>query len=322
MKSFTYERAGSPTEAAASAARTPGAKFIAGGTNLLDLMKLEIETPMHLIDVNGLKLDTIEATGEGGLRKQANFHKSSMMMLDFDNGGLSIEDFIRFFWIQSGRGNKRSFIIFNSFSRSPEQPNRYRVCLMYKSPATSLEAHQSVYDSVVCRLEQYGYTEESAQLDRQCRTGNQSFYMPATNAAQPDWHYFNAFGCTTRGIERHGIVPDHYLRTSLISVPEKATVVNIANPLKDEPRKSIDEWKLEISGMSEGRRKILFKFGWAMATQFKLSRTQVFEHLQDVALGDDVLSANIDGVMISLNKKRLLARSSINSSSSLMIDCA
>ncbi|EMD99989.1 xanthine dehydrogenase family protein subunit M [Pseudomonas sp. FeN3W] len=68
MKSFTYERAGSPTEAAASAARTPGAKFIAGGTNLLDLMKLEIETPMHLIDVNGLKLDTIEATGEGGLR--------------------------------------------------------------------------------------------------------------------------------------------------------------------------------------------------------------------------------------------------------------
>jgi xanthine dehydrogenase YagS FAD-binding subunit len=68
MKSFTYELATSAAEAAASAARTPGAKFIAGGTNLLDLMKLEIETPMHLIDVNGLKLDTIEATGDGGLR--------------------------------------------------------------------------------------------------------------------------------------------------------------------------------------------------------------------------------------------------------------
>ncbi|WP_417792074.1 FAD binding domain-containing protein [Stutzerimonas xanthomarina] len=68
MKSFTYERAESPAEAAASAARTPGAKFIAGGTNLLDLMKLEIETPMHLIDVNGLKLDKIEGTGDGGIR--------------------------------------------------------------------------------------------------------------------------------------------------------------------------------------------------------------------------------------------------------------
>ena len=49
-------------------ARTPGAKFIAGGTNLLDLMKLQIETPRHLVDVNGLYLDTIEPTGEGGLR--------------------------------------------------------------------------------------------------------------------------------------------------------------------------------------------------------------------------------------------------------------
>jgi xanthine dehydrogenase YagS FAD-binding subunit len=68
MKSFTYERARTPGEAAASAARNEGAKFIAGGTNLLDLMKLQIETPTHLIDVNHLALDKIEETAEGGLR--------------------------------------------------------------------------------------------------------------------------------------------------------------------------------------------------------------------------------------------------------------
>ncbi|MHA0984181.1 FAD binding domain-containing protein [Kosakonia cowanii] len=68
MKTFTYERVTTPAEAAASAQRTEGAKFIAGGTNLLDLMKLEIETPTHLIDVNGLALDSIEVTAEGGLR--------------------------------------------------------------------------------------------------------------------------------------------------------------------------------------------------------------------------------------------------------------
>lgn len=68
MKSFTYERVTTPAEAAASAQRTEGAKFIAGGTNLLDLMKLEIETPTHLIDVNGLALNSIEETAEGGLR--------------------------------------------------------------------------------------------------------------------------------------------------------------------------------------------------------------------------------------------------------------
>jgi xanthine dehydrogenase YagS FAD-binding subunit len=68
MKSFTYQRAATPAEAAATAIGAQGAKFIAGGTNLLDLMKLEIETPAHLIDVNGLALDKIESTPEGGLR--------------------------------------------------------------------------------------------------------------------------------------------------------------------------------------------------------------------------------------------------------------
>jgi xanthine dehydrogenase YagS FAD-binding subunit len=68
MKPFTYERATSAAAAATAAAKNPGAKFIAGGTNLLDLMKLQIETPTHLIDVNALGFDKIEATPDGGLR--------------------------------------------------------------------------------------------------------------------------------------------------------------------------------------------------------------------------------------------------------------
>jgi len=68
MRPFTYERATSPAEAATMAARKPGSKFVAGGTNLLDLMKLEIEAPVHLIDVNGVGLDKIEPGSDGGLR--------------------------------------------------------------------------------------------------------------------------------------------------------------------------------------------------------------------------------------------------------------
>lgn len=68
MKPFTYERVQTPAQAAAAVARHPGSRFIAGGTNLLDLMKLQIEAPTHLVDVNGLKLDAIEPTTEGGLR--------------------------------------------------------------------------------------------------------------------------------------------------------------------------------------------------------------------------------------------------------------
>ncbi|MBU2015910.1 MAG: FAD binding domain-containing protein, partial [Alphaproteobacteria bacterium] len=68
MKPFTYSRATSVADAAKTAAAMQGARFIAGGTNLLDLMKLQIETPTHLIDVNHLGLDRIEPTPEGGLR--------------------------------------------------------------------------------------------------------------------------------------------------------------------------------------------------------------------------------------------------------------
>lgn len=68
MKPFTYERVNTPAEAAAAAARTQGARFIAGGTNLLDLMKLQIEAPAHLIDVNRIGLDKIEVTPDGGVR--------------------------------------------------------------------------------------------------------------------------------------------------------------------------------------------------------------------------------------------------------------
>jgi xanthine dehydrogenase YagS FAD-binding subunit len=68
MRAFTYERARTPAEAAAAATRQPNTRFIAGGTNLLDLMKLEIETPTHLVDVNGLNLDKIDLTKDGSLR--------------------------------------------------------------------------------------------------------------------------------------------------------------------------------------------------------------------------------------------------------------
>lgn len=67
MRPFTYERAES-VEAAAKAGAEPGARYLAGGTNLLDLMKLDIERPTHLIDIGRLPLSAIEATADGGLR--------------------------------------------------------------------------------------------------------------------------------------------------------------------------------------------------------------------------------------------------------------
>ncbi|MGB3244578.1 MAG: xanthine dehydrogenase family protein subunit M [Sulfitobacter sp.] len=66
MKQFEYTRAQSQTEAAKTAGQ--GAMFIAGGTNLLDLMKLEVMAPDRLVDINRLDLGDITETEDGGLR--------------------------------------------------------------------------------------------------------------------------------------------------------------------------------------------------------------------------------------------------------------
>ncbi|CAN7404380.1 molybdopterin dehydrogenase [Acidovorax sp. Leaf76] len=78
MTPFTYERATSPVQAAAALAARPGARFIAGGTNLLDLMKLQIETPVHLVDVNAAGMGTVEPTAQGGLRIGALVRNSDL----------------------------------------------------------------------------------------------------------------------------------------------------------------------------------------------------------------------------------------------------
>jgi xanthine dehydrogenase YagS FAD-binding subunit len=69
MRPFTYERATDASAAVAAVLRGgPNARFISGGTNLLDLMKLEIERPTHLVDISRLPLKTIDELPDGGLR--------------------------------------------------------------------------------------------------------------------------------------------------------------------------------------------------------------------------------------------------------------
>ncbi len=68
MKAFTYIRAHDSAEATNQAANGKATKFIAGGTNLLDLMKLQVEAPEQLVDINRIGLDKIDDTPEGGLK--------------------------------------------------------------------------------------------------------------------------------------------------------------------------------------------------------------------------------------------------------------
>src|SRR5713101_7019023 len=68
MIDFQYARANDVADAVRQMAADPTAKFIAGGTNLIDLMKEDVERPSRLIDISRLPLKTVEETAEGGLR--------------------------------------------------------------------------------------------------------------------------------------------------------------------------------------------------------------------------------------------------------------
>jgi xanthine dehydrogenase YagS FAD-binding subunit len=68
MINFQYARANDLADAVRRIAADPTAKFIAGGTNLVDLMKMDVERPSRLIDISRLPLKTVEETADGGLR--------------------------------------------------------------------------------------------------------------------------------------------------------------------------------------------------------------------------------------------------------------
>src|SRR5262245_65796574 len=71
MNNFAYMRARDIADAVRQVASDPAARFIAGGTNLIDLMKENVTRPSRLIDITHLPLDKIEATPDGRLRSGA-----------------------------------------------------------------------------------------------------------------------------------------------------------------------------------------------------------------------------------------------------------
>src|SRR5437764_13172228 len=68
MNPFTYARAADPQQAISGLTSQPNSKFLGGGTNLIDLMKMGVEQPTHLVDINRLPLAQIEEMPDGGVR--------------------------------------------------------------------------------------------------------------------------------------------------------------------------------------------------------------------------------------------------------------
>jgi len=77
MQSFEFQRASDALSAIAAGAKS-GTRFVAGGTTLLDLIKLNVERPEHIIDINGLPLDEVEPLADGGLKIGATVRNSAL----------------------------------------------------------------------------------------------------------------------------------------------------------------------------------------------------------------------------------------------------
>jgi hypothetical protein len=234
--------------------------------------------------------------GGEGYRRQEYFVSSSFMVLDFDNGTLSHEVFDELFWSGVGPSLRRSFLLCNSFSRSPEQLNRFRVILFYNKPAMSIEEHQAVFDSVVERLAESGYPADEAKLDPQCRSGVQSFYMPCKNKLHQKQAFFLARGTKTREILKYGIAPDAYLRT------------RPSSPISLEPgldrrsstdRRAVDHMIGELQSMKEDRHTLFFTIALELH-RMGMSLSEVEAELRLAANGERKLLKKISGCIRSL----------------------
>jgi xanthine dehydrogenase YagS FAD-binding subunit len=78
MQSFQYQDAKTVDDAVSANGGIAGAKFVAGGTTLIDLMKLNVETPQTLVDINRLPLTGVESTSDGGVKIGAMVRNSDL----------------------------------------------------------------------------------------------------------------------------------------------------------------------------------------------------------------------------------------------------
>jgi hypothetical protein len=131
--------------------------------------------------------------GAEDYRTLEHFQSASGLVLDFDNGEMSPQEFERIFWSEAGRGRKLSFVLMNTFSRRADRPNKFRVLIPFRRPAKSVEEFHAAYDYILRRIEERGCRKpprisdgpdlDAGGLDRSSRSPTQIFYWPCTNAA-------------------------------------------------------------------------------------------------------------------------------------------
>jgi hypothetical protein len=134
------------------------------------------------------------------LMSYQNFEASYGLVLDFDGGSVSPAEFIRIFWLEAGSRTKHAFIIANTFSTSPDKPNKFRVVLPFNGVVHSIEEFVAINETIVQRLAEHGHTPGRSGLDRQSGVAVHSWYLPIQPGA---YAHFTAGHEAKQWLRRH-----------------------------------------------------------------------------------------------------------------------
>ena len=237
------------------------------------------------------------APGTEGYKRHEHFQRASFLVLDFDNGELTPDDFIEIF----GHEERHSFLICNSYSRSPEQPNRFRVMMFFKSPARTVEQYRACFDYVAQRLRTAGFSPDRSKLDGCCRSPAQSYYLPGTNRDFPDHGIFQTYGTTTREIKRIGLDP-HILEATR---PKGVHPTDISQPGKFRWTENARSMQTTLKKLKEGRHGLQFEFAVELACH-GAKEPDIREALKDCLGTDPRMKKKTDDSIKSLKRYGLL----------------
>ncbi len=222
-----------------------------------------------------------------GFLNTRNFMFSYGLLLDFDGGSVTPDEFIRIFWTDAGSRTKHAFIICNTFSSSPAK-SKFRVVLPFRESTHSIAQFKAVVDSIVKRLEENGHPAKQSGLDPRSRNVVQRYYLPCTNAAHPNSAFFETYGLRrTDEFLRYAINPADHIpvprkeRKRLMISPKHSGAVNAQRILDDA-----EELKAKIEGMFEDRRDLVFQLACKLAAVWPLDQVQ--DDLMDWAPNDKV----------------------------------
>ena len=233
-------------------------------------------------------------------RRQEYFQKSTFLILDFDSGAVSPEVFNGIFGRTAPPAQRRSYLIFNSYSNSPEKPNRFRVVMFYKRAVASISEHRAVYEWIVEVLELAGHKAGSSGLDAGCGSGNQSFYMAGINPAHPENAFFEAHWTKTRELAKYAINPSY-----CVSLYHEAPTVSVADVghRKIATRDQIDRVTEPLRNAQNGTNQLGHDTVMKLAA-LGMSDADIESEMHQCANGDRKKLKRIPGYLKSLNKYR------------------